>query len=97
MARAEAEKAAEALRDELAKVTRAAAEASAEQATAHEAAVAKLVAEHDKLQVSSDFGSPSYIANLRDPRHLQPVKVLLAVHLHSEIIHFQQDSLLASL
>ena len=49
--RAEAEKVAEALREELERTRRAATERAAEDAAAHEAAVARLAAEHDRAQV----------------------------------------------
>ncbi len=53
MLRAEAEKAAEALREELERTRRAATERAAEDAAAHEAAVARLTAEHDRARVHS--------------------------------------------
>jgi len=49
--RADAEKAAEALREELERTRRAASERVAEDAAAHEAAVSRLTAEHDRAQV----------------------------------------------
>ena len=50
-ARVEAEKMTDILRDELDKGQRAAAEASCEEAATHQAAVARLTAEQEKMQV----------------------------------------------
>ncbi len=63
--RAEAEKAADALREELDKAQRAAAKQAAEDAAAHDAEVARLSAEHERAQVAEHlFPVTSLISSL---------------------------------